>query len=200
MKKVQQRKQKGFTLVELGIVLALIGIGLFFAISKITETNEQSRAQGTATDLALAVNNLKRLYATQNAFPAMGTAIGTEELRNNAIFPSAWNITTTAPGGQATNGLLSPFGTVPTANSCAVPTNATPAGTYSCITIPGVPSRVCTELARIMSSGMVAIGVAATGGTATLVKPWAAPLNTATVGTQCVAAANVDMAFYFTRS
>jgi prepilin-type N-terminal cleavage/methylation domain-containing protein len=188
MKKIQHGKQKGFTLVELGIVLALIGIGLFFAISKISETNEQSRAQTAATDISLAVNNIKRLYATQNAFPNMGTAITEAELRNSAIFPSSWN-------GPNAGTLISPFGAAPTANACNAPVGDTGNGTYSCLTITNVPSRVCTEMGRALSAGMVAMNV-----NGVLVKPWGVQVNPTTLAANCAAAATVPMDFYFTRA
>jgi prepilin-type N-terminal cleavage/methylation domain-containing protein len=185
MKTRNIRKQAGFTLVELGIVLALIGIGLFFAISKINETNDQSRAQSVANDLTFTITNVKRLYQTQNAFPAGVYANAT--LRNNSVFPATWN-------GAAAGTVVAPF-----SGPAPVVGQLTPAGqvagNFAAITIAGVPTRVCSELGRLIATGISELTVAGV-----VVRPLNGVLNVVTLGAQCSSAATVPMIFTFARN
>jgi type IV pilus assembly protein PilA len=184
MKTRRIRKQAGFTLVELGIVLALIGIGLFFAISKINETNDQSRAQSVSTDLSYTITNVKRLYQTQPNFPA-GNYVNAD-LRNNSVFPATWN-------GALAGAVVAPFSGAPTVGQ-RTPAGQT-AGNFAAITIPNVPSRVCTELARLTASGIAELEV-----NGVVVKPLNGPLNIVNLGTNCTAADEVPMIFTFARN
>jgi prepilin-type N-terminal cleavage/methylation domain-containing protein len=185
---IRNRKQAGFTLVELGIVLALIGIGLFFAISKINETNDQSRAQSVSNDLTFTITNVKRLFATQANFPAQGdAAYGNGVLRQNSVFPAAWN----DPANPAN--VIAPFSGNPTVDR-RTPAFQT-AGNFAAITIPSVPTRVCSELGRLMATGIAELEV-----NGVVVKPLNTPLNVATLGTNCSAAAEVPMIFTFARN
>jgi prepilin-type N-terminal cleavage/methylation domain-containing protein len=184
---IRSRKQAGFTLVELGIVLALIGIGLFFAISKINETNDQSRAQSVSNDLTFTITNVKRLFATQAAFPAAAAAYANDILRNNSVFPASWN----DPANAAQ--VLAPFNGNPTVAQ-RTPAGQT-AGNFAAITIPNVPTRVCSELGRLMATGIAELEV-----NGVIVKALNAPLVPATLGTSCSAAAEVAMIFTFARN
>ena len=172
-----RRTSKGFTLIELGIVLALIGIGLFYVISKLGETSDASKAQNLVSDLSGSITNTKRLYVTQQSYS--GVAIAT--LRDNAVFPTSWNVGGTITG-PFTGAITVAAATLSTANDAAT------------ITVPNIPSRVCTEVARMMSDG---VNVMAVGGTT--VKANNATLNVAVLGTQCAAATSVPMAFTFGR-
>ncbi len=175
--KRSKRRSMGFTLIELGIALALIGIGLFFVISKLGETSDASKAQNLVSDLSSIITNTKRLYATQISYS--GITITT--LRDNAVFPTSWNVSGTITG-PFTGAVTVATATLTAANDAAA------------ITIPNIPSRVCTEIARMMSEGVAVMAVAGT-----TVKAYNGTLNVGTLGTQCVSAAAVSMAFTFGR-
>lgn len=183
---IRNRKQAGFTLVELGIVLALIGIGLFFAISKINETNDQSRAQSVSNDLTFTITNVKRLYATQAAFPP-GNDYGNGVLRDNSVFPATWN----DPANAAQ--VLAPFNGNPIVGQRTPAGQA--AGNFAAITIPNVPTRVCSELGRLMATG-----IAQLEANGVVVKPVNLALDVPLLGTSCSAAATVPMIFTFSRN
>jgi prepilin-type N-terminal cleavage/methylation domain-containing protein len=187
MEKVQQRKQKGFTLIELGIVLALIGIGLFFAISKINETSDQSRAQNVSNELSSTITGIKRYYATQPAFPQNMVLI---DMARNGVFPNTW----VTPGANPV--VNPPFG------GGALTLGVVPGDANSAqISIPNVPPRICSELGRLMANGSTAIGVGQAPPVAPNVKLPNGQLTLNTLGTTCNPAggAAVVMTFRFTR-
>jgi prepilin-type N-terminal cleavage/methylation domain-containing protein len=179
LKSIRKSRQSGFTLVELGIVLALIGIGLFFAISKMQETGDASRAQNVANDISGTVSNIQRFYATVNEFPS---TFSVTDLINNRVVPQKW-INGTA--------LVGPFGGAPTLAQVGGSTGE------ATILIPNVPSRVCSEMGRLMADGYREIAV---GTALTVVKAVNGALNTATLGTACSAAATVQMRFRFQKA
>ncbi|MCA3155374.1 MAG: prepilin-type N-terminal cleavage/methylation domain-containing protein [Burkholderiales bacterium] len=179
LKSIRKSRQSGFTLVELGIVLALIGIGLFFAISKMQETGDASRAQNTASDISVVVQNVQRYYATAATFP---DPFVPADLIANRVVPVKW-----ADGAA----LVGPFGGVP-----ALTRQAGLAGEAN-ITIPNVPTRVCSEMARIMADGFREIAVAGV-----VVKPVNGVLDLNALGTQCTGGTvgSVEMRFRFQKA
>lgn len=134
LKSIRKSRQSGFTLVELGIVLALIGIGLFFAISKMQETGDSSRAQNVANDISSVITGINRFYSTSNQFPnAMHT-----DLINNRAIPQRW-----VSGAD----LVGPFG-----GTATIARTSATASAEATLTILSVPPRVCIEMAKMMAS------------------------------------------------
>ena len=171
------RKNKGFTIIEVGIVLALVGIALYFVISKLSQTADQNKAQNLSTDLSSVIGNAKRLYASQTSYA--GVTIGA--LRDNAVFPPQWNVAGTITG-PFTGPISVAAGTLVAANDALA------------ITVPNIPSGVCSDIARMMVEGVNIITVAGT-----VVKPNNGAMDVATLGTQCSSAASVPMIFTFGR-
>lgn len=169
------KKSRGFTLIEIGAALALMGIGLFFVMSKMRTSGDQVRAQALVSELSQIVQNTKRLYATQSSFNGITIAA----LRDNGVFPTSWNV-----GGTITG----PFtGAVTTASATLTATDDA-----AVVTIPNVPSGVCSEIARTIADGVNIIAVAGT-----VVKANNGNLNIGTLGTQCVSANSVAFAVTF---
>lgn len=176
MKIQQRKKQQGYSLVEIGIVMAIVAIGLFYAISKGVEMNNQSKSQSVAQDLASTiVPNAKRLYATQSSYT--GVTIGA--LRDNNVFPGTWNVAGTITG---------PFTGAVTTSAATFVT----AGDALTITVPNVYQSICSDIVRMMAGGIEQIAV---GGT--VVQAYQGTLNVGTLGTQCAAAASSSIAFTF---
>lgn len=170
-------QQGGFTLIELGIVLALAALAIFFAVSKLTTTSNQTRAQNFAMDMSQAVTSTKRLYATQSDYSAITIAA----LRDNSVFPIQWKVGTKITG---------PWGGDVSA-SAATLNSANDAAT---LTIPNMPTEVCSEAVRALSGGIEKITVVDT-----VVKANNGSLNVATLGAQCASATAVDVGFTFGR-
>ena len=181
LKSIRKSRQSGFTLVELGIVLALIGIGLFFAISKMQETGDASRAQNVANDISTTVNNIQRFYSTVQEFPS---TINQADLISNKVVPAKWVATT--PSGSAITG---PFGGAVTITRDGTLTSE------ASIQIQNVPSRICSEMGRLMADGYRTITV----GT-TLVKAVNGSLDIGALGTSCSSAGTVSMTFRFQKA
>ena len=165
------RRSLGFTLIEFGIVLALAGIGLFFAISKLTANSDQSKAQNMVSDVTQAVLNTKRLFNTQTSY----ATVTVNALRDNSVFPATWIVS---------NVVTSPF----TGAVTAAPATLATANDAAEIMVPNVPSAVCSEVARMLAAGIEKIDV---GGTN--VKAFNGALDIAALGTQCASALNVNM-------
>ena len=192
-RRIRNRKQAGFTLVELGIVLALIAIGLFFAISKINETNDSTKAANAATDLSGIITNIKRLFSTQGAYPAGAGNYNVGTLRAAGVFPPSW-FNPAVPDNAAVGSAIAvvdPF----TGNPVAGRSDLLPAGNFAAINLPTVPSRVCVELGRLMTNGITQMRV-----NGVIVQPQGGPLNIPLLGTNCAAAGTVAMLFEFGRS
>ena len=187
LRSFRKSRQSGFTLVELGIVLALIGIGLFFAISKMQETGDASRAQNVANDISTTVNNIQRFYSTVNEFPP---TFSYTDLISNKVVPQKWvgtiAATTTTP---ASTTIVGPFGGTVTITRDGTLTSE------ASIEIQNVPSRVCSEMGRLMADGYRAISVEGTP-----VKAVNGSLDISKLGTECSKAVAVSMTFRFQKA
>lgn len=183
LKSIRKSRQSGFTLVELGIVLALIGIGLFFAISKMQETGDASRAQNVANDISTTVNNMQRFYSTVNQFPS---EFSQSDLINNKVVPQKWVGTAGTP---PTSTIVGPFGGAVTITRDGTLTSE------ASIQIQNVPSRVCSEMGRLMADGYRAISVGTTP-----VKAVNGSLDIGALGTSCSSAGTVSMTFRFQKA
>ncbi len=170
-----RKRNQGFTLIEMGIVLALMGIAIFYALSRMSSTNDTSKSQAFTQDFSGIVMNTKRVYQTQTSYN--GLTIAT--LKNNSVFPSLWNVSGTITG---------PWTGAVTAASATLATTDDAAA----ITVPNVPSANCAEIVRQLSGGIDKIDVASTN-----VKPYQGTLNISTLGTQCSSASTVSIVFTF---
>lgn len=182
LRSIRKSRQSGFTLVELGIVLALIGIGLFFAISKMQETGNTSRAQNAATDISAVITNLQRFYGTAALFPS---TIDSAALIGNRLVPDRWVNRT---GGTPV--MIGPFGAAPSIASAS-------SGNEATISFSDVPIAVCAEMVRLVSDGVRSIKVGSTD-----VKLADGALDIGAMGTACAAGTNgvVTTVFQFRKA
>lgn len=176
------RKMKGFTLVELGIVMALAGILLFYAVSKMGTTSDASKAQSTVQDLSEIVSGTKRTYSTQSSYAGATVTV----LYNSGVFPKNWQ-----SGGIATG----PWG-----GAIAVASGGAVGATGGFITaddnlklsVPNVPQGICAQLVQTMAGGIERITVAGT-----VVKQYQSTVDLSALGTQCMSSGSVTVDFTF---
>jgi type II secretory pathway pseudopilin PulG len=188
MSKPRESEQLGFSLIEFGIVLALVGAGLFFVFTKMRETSEARYAQTASRDLTQIITNFQRLYSSQGRFPPLGT-VSNLTLAQNNVFPSSWV--------DSTNAVRSPVGTafridIPQSSG---PFASIPERTFAAIVIDNVPTKICTELAQLMLGG--ALGVRANF---MYIKHPATGAIDLTVMRACSDGPNVEMVFFFGRN
>jgi prepilin-type N-terminal cleavage/methylation domain-containing protein len=180
LKSIRKSRQSGFTLVELGIVLALIGIGLFFAISKMQDTSSTSKAQNAASDTSSTITNIRRFYGTAAIFPAAG--VSSAAMLGNNLVPERWIDRT---GKDVV--LIGPFGTAPTVVQAD-------SGKQALMTFTNVPRNVCGEMVRLVSDGVNVITIGAV-----TVKAAGGLLDINSLGTECGKTAVVSVGFQFTK-
>jgi prepilin-type N-terminal cleavage/methylation domain-containing protein len=182
---VPESKQKGFTLVELGVVLAVVAVALFFTITKVSETKITNRAQNVSRDLTQIIVNAQRLYSTKGEFPDV-YAWNNEVLIRNNVFPASW---------VEGENVVSPFGD---AFTIGTPHAATDRKLGAMI-IHGVPSKVCTELGQAMlDKGVLGMWAGIQAGTPLFAKnPDTGVINLENLGLGCTQARSVSMAIYF---
>jgi type II secretory pathway pseudopilin PulG len=148
MFQVRESKQKGFSLVELGIVFAVAGVALFFTVSKIRETNVTSTAQTVSNDVTQIINNFQRLYSSQAQFPPAGTIANTVLVKNN-VFPASWV--------DSSGNVVSPFEGV-----FAITVQNWGNRQVAALSLFNVPSKICAELGQLMAGGALGISVNST--------------------------------------
>jgi prepilin-type N-terminal cleavage/methylation domain-containing protein len=183
MFQVRESKQKGFSLVELGVVLSVVAVALFFTITKVSETKITNRAQNVSRDLTQIIVNAQRLYSTKGEFPD-GYAWNNEVLIRNNVFPASW-----VQGGN----VASPLG-----DEFAIVTPHAADRKLGAMIIRGVPSKVCTELGQAMlDKGVLGMWAGMHGKEFFAKDPTTGDINLENLGNGCTQAANVSMAFYF---
>jgi prepilin-type N-terminal cleavage/methylation domain-containing protein len=185
-------KSKGFSLVELGIVLGIVGIALLYVMTKFSESSNSGRALSMSQDLNQIITNAQRFYSTQPAFPPAGTAWNLDVLRENNVFPARW----IGANGQ----VVSPFGGQPNLFTPFAPATTQNGG----MIIPNVPSRICPKLVEAMSSNEsilgIWVGAGAPGNFAVVRGLNDRGTNVNVIGTGCSQADNVQFSVIFGRN
>lgn len=181
MKFTLKKSQKGFTLVELGIVVAIaaiiIGIGLVVVPSILAST----RANAEISELPTVATKITRAYANQPDFSAITTA-GVIDL--GAYQAASVNRT----AGTITNRW---GGNVTVASDTLVNADDVVSLTYT-----NIPTAECLQIGQGVEGAMRQISV--TGTAETVVKAdGESAANPTTLGTACNSAARVSMTFTF---
>ena len=113
MKKIQQ----GFTLIELMIVVAIIGILAAIAIPQYQNYIENSKISAAASSIQSIETAMANDYQTNGSFPTLGTlqteGVNMPVLNNGAV---------TIPTSGATGAILITFNAKLSGNDTAVPT------------------------------------------------------------------------------
>lgn len=96
-----QRKEKGFTIIELLIVIVVIGILAALVITTFTGIQQRARNTERETDIKALHSQLEAYYAQNGAYPALADLNTTtlQGLDDEALTPPGENAT--APGAGA---------------------------------------------------------------------------------------------------
>ncbi|MBC8737281.1 prepilin-type N-terminal cleavage/methylation domain-containing protein [Paraburkholderia sp. UCT31] len=172
----QRKKQSGFTLIELAIVLAIAAAVIYVGFAVVPSLLASNKSNAETSALPAIVAKIQKNYATQPNFAGVTTAglIGLDvfppEYVNGAALADRW-------GGTITPAVA----TIVTASDGIA------------LTYTNIPQQECVDVAVGMERTMRIISV---GGT--VVKADGGVLNRTTLGTQCNNATNT-MVFTFGR-
>jgi len=131
------KKEKGFTLIEFMVVIALIGIALLFIIMQFKDTGDQNKSQN-------AVKNISQVAVSASEFK--GRRVGYANVNQSVLMKSS-----SIPEGMKVGGALTNlFGGAIIVSSvgAAAPWN----NNYIQIEYPSLPKYACVNIAGKMIS------------------------------------------------
>lgn len=166
-----KKKSKGFTLIEMGAVLAVAGIALFLIIKLITAMNIRNTAKDINTSLVDAQIKVARLYPT--SFAAVASCVPL--ITNNVFSAGTFRIDKTVPATPTVSYSNEPGSTL----TCASDT-ITSAGDGIALGAPAMSDDLCAELVGRVNPLAWIIKI-----DGTTVKTKSGTLNTNTAGTLC---------------
>jgi len=108
------KKEKGFTLIELMIVVAIIGILAAIAIPQFSSYRIKAFNSAAQADLRNIMTAQEGAYADTQAYVAIGTLVGSNTAATNTI--------TNLPGAKLSKGVTAIETSAPTATNYSVET------------------------------------------------------------------------------
>ena len=157
--KTSKRHQKGYTLIELGIAIAILAVLIIGGLAGVQAIMTSSKVSDQTKTLGRLQSTISKHF--QNSPTNAATLLQLTQL-------GAWD-----PRSVNNGAVTSAFGTAE-----ALVTNAAAIGTMPInqgvvYTIPGVPAAACPDLAQSLAPMAFAIAITAVGGAAN----WAAANN-----------------------
>ena len=199
-----ETNQKGYTIIELGIALAIIAVLIVAGLAGVTTVLNSSKANAQIEDSGIVLAKLQSALTSTNA-SGITTATGV----GSAFFPTsrvANNVVTSKFGG---NEFIASNAIALTAGTHGVDVGVSVGAIY---TITAVPRAVCADiansLANLANSAWVynatpteatagaAGNLSAAGATGSQIKAPGGVVNAVAVGRQCNLADTVSLAFF----
>jgi len=172
-KKIIKKHQAGFTLVELGIVVAIAAVIIGIGLAVVPSIVSSIRANGEVSDLPTLSTKIRTAWANQPTYGTSGTSITTEAISLN-VFPTARVTSSTTVSNRWGGSITVAAGTLNTAGDAQV------------ITETDVPQTECTLVVEGVDQSFPVITVNGTSVKAN----GASQVTLATVGTACVSGTN----------
>ena len=126
MNNIKTNLQKGFTLIELMIVIAIIGILLAIAIPAYSDYTIRARTTECVNKLSPLKTGVSEFYLSSapNHYPANMASIGTAKATNMCTAPTLGAAGLLTIVSNATTGALTPFTTITMTPTIAVSKSA----------------------------------------------------------------------------
>lgn len=155
-KAINKKSQRGFSLIETMIVLALIGTAVGLALVYQSRAQAAQQANGTVSAITNMAGKIRTFYAPTGSYAGIsGTVVNGMSLVNQ---PLTWNATATS--------VMDPWG-----NAMAFVGNAAGATPTFVVTIGGTTSaldkEVCNTIASALVNGADAVNIGASTGITT---------------------------------
>jgi prepilin-type N-terminal cleavage/methylation domain-containing protein len=176
LQSLRQRAQRGFTLVELLIVIGIGAVIIAVGLTRAIEARQLNKASDELSDLQTIANETRKVYANQANF----TGVTMTTLARLRVFP------TNRIQDAGTGNVVNAFG----ATWAAAPVNVNSTDDGITFTAAGYPRKVCVDLVTSAADTFARILV-----NATEVKALGGAVNVATLGTQCDTSNNNTIAF-----
>lgn len=176
-------KQRGFTLIEIGVVFLLIAIAAVLIFARFGDSRDSGNVNTVASDLSRVAVSTSTVFPNPQTFAPLGAAVNTANcaiLINNGLFQGT---SFRAVGGAAPD-LRHTFDDGTVGCGAATLVNANDGFTLQ---FNGLRDDVCSKLVRAAEANARRVNV-----NGNVVKALNGQLNAATLGTQCTAAGTVN--------
>lgn len=84
-KRDPRRRQRGFTLVEIMVVVMILGLLATMVASNVTHTSDEARLQKAATDVRLLADAVRMHYVNHSRLPTLAQLAQADERGRRAI-------------------------------------------------------------------------------------------------------------------
>ena len=163
---MKYNKEKGFTLIEFMVVIALIGIGLLFIVSQFKDAGDQNKSQTAIkniTSLASGISSFRDLRNGYTGVTHTGIASSSSAPTNMVVMVGGAPVLTNVFGGAVT---------------------VSGTATDYTVTYPSVPQKNCIDIASKLIGSFKTVKVGTIAVT-----------NLSTVTTECKKAATDSIVF-----
>lgn len=160
------RKQRGFTLVELAVVLAIIVLALAGIIARQRATNQTAQVQSETGNLQAVMGKVNSTFAGRTDYTGATTAFLLAQgafptsMVNGANVVNTWNGAVTVAPGAGNTSVDITYGGVPTSACIELVANAS--RSYRTVTVGVTAVKTAIQPEAVLATTQTACAVAAT--------------------------------------
>lgn len=166
MRFTTQRKQRGFTLVELAVVLAIIVLAAAGIIARQRSTNQTAQVQAEAGNLQAIVGKINSTFAGRSSYSGATTAFLLAQgafpssMVNGATVVNTWNGSVTVAPGTGNTSVDITYGAVPT--SACIELVANSSRSYRGVTVGTTAVKTSTQSEADLAATQTACSASST--------------------------------------